>query len=268
MKKELIVTAHDVGLCHSVNLGIQYALKHPDNIFTELSLLPNAPGSKEAGNLFRDADISINLCITLTNYRPLLKTHKTLVDANGYFKKADVSTWDFSAIDSYNETEIRSEIDAQWDWFIENVGRKPSALVTQKGEHGDPKILFPFIEKAKKEDVPIRSPYWKWQSNYAAQAYVAEEGLRCTNNMIIGCADWKGKYGKDLERDIEDIIELIETKDGITELFIFCGFVDAELFNLSTVSWQRGQYLHILKYRAEILRKLKERFELVDYSYL
>ena len=64
--------------------------------------------------------------------------------------KAETLAWDFSCIDKYSEEEIRREIDAQWDWFVKS-GQKPSGLVSQKGEHGDPKILLPFIEKAKKK---------------------------------------------------------------------------------------------------------------------
>jgi len=265
-RKKLIVTAHDVGITHSVNLGIKYALNHPDNIFSELSLLVNAPGSEEAAKMFKDSDIPIDLCIVLTNYKPILKTHKTLVDKNGNFKRADTLEWDFSCIDSFSEEEIKKEIDAQWDWFIDNLGRKPSALTAQKGEHGDPKVLIPFVEKAKKENVPIRAPYWKWKSNYAAHAYVVEEGVKHTNNIIIGCFDWKGRFGMDIEEDLDKIIDTINSNVGITELFVFCGFVDEEIFDLSSVSWQRGQYLHILKYKTEILRKLKDSFDLISYS--
>src|SRR3989344_2404008 len=100
MKNKLIVTAHDFGLTHSGNLGVLYAINHPENIFTEYSLLPNAPGSMEAV--------------------------KTMVDKNGNFLDADATTWDFSCIDNFNDDEIITEIDAQYDWFVKNVGRKPS----------------------------------------------------------------------------------------------------------------------------------------------
>lgn len=266
MKKKLIITAHDVGISHSMNTGIIYALNHPDNIFTELSLLPNAPGSKEAAHMLRKVTIPINLCCVFTKFRPILKTHKTLTDKQGVFLKANTDTWDFSCIDSYADNEIKKELDAQWNWFIDNVGKKPSALTTQKGEHGDPKILLPFVEKAKKENVPIRAPYWKWQSNYAAHSFVNEEGVKHTDNIIIGISDWRGRFGMDIETDIDKIIETIEKKNGITELFIFCGFVDEELFNMTSVSWQRGQYLHILNYKPEILRTIKKRFDLISYK--
>ncbi len=265
MKKKVIITAHDVGMSHSINSGIKYALSSEDNIFTELSLLPNAPGSDEAAELFKESDLPIHLCVTLTNYKPLSENLKTMVDKDGHFKSVDVGEWDFSSIDEFSEAEIRKEIDAQWDWFVRHVGKKPSAMVTQKGEHGDPKILIPFVEKARKEGVPIRSPYWKWKSNYAAQAYVEEEELKQTKNMIIACRSWKGRYGMDLN-DIEGIIDKVNQNEGVTEIFVFCGFVDQELYELSSVNWQRGQYLHILKYQPEILRKLKEEFELIGYG--
>ncbi len=267
MKKgRIIVTAHDVGLSHSVNIGVKYAISQKENIFTELSLLLNAPGSNEAAKIFKNYNIPINLCLVFSKFKPLFKNAKTLITSNGNLKKVDVETWDFSCIDDFDPKELENEINAQWDLFIKHVGRKPSALVSQKSEHGDPKILIPFVKKAKKENVPIRTPYWKWKRNYAAESYVVEQGLKSVNNIIICCRDWKGRFGKDLEEDLEEIKKTVCKNKGPTEILLFCGFVDEETYKLSSLTWQRGQYLNILKYNPSILLNLKEEFELISYA--
>ena len=263
-KKKLITTAHDFGLSGSVNEGILYAINHKNNIIKEYSLLPNAPYSKQGAEIAKEyKELSVDLCIVLNNYEPLLTNHKTLVGSNGDFIKGDTSTWNFEVLDKFDEKEITREIHAQYEWFLKNVGRKPSALVTQKSEHGDPKILIPLADLAKKENLPIRTPAWKWFTNYAAQSYVEEQGIKHTSKVFVGCYDWKGRFGLDIEKDLD---QLFNEAEGISELLIFCGFADEELFKLSSVNWQRGQYLNMLERKNEILLRFKEKFDLISYK--
>ncbi len=262
-KNKLIVTAHDFGLCNSVNKGIVLALEHPNNIITEVSLLPNAPGSKEAARIARDLKISVCLCVNLTTFKPLSTTVPSMVDKNGIFLKVDVGTWNFSSFDSYTEKDVALEIDAQWMWFVENVGRKPTAIVTRKSEFGDPKVLLPLIKKAKKESVPVRTPVWMWKENYGAQSYAKQEGIKLTQHIFIGLKDWCGRFGYDLEKGIDALIKDINSAKGLSELLVFPGFVDEELFKLSIINWQRGQFLQILN-KPEIIKKIKDNFELIS----
>lgn len=266
MKKKLIVTGHDFGLCHSVNKGVVYALNHPNNILTELALVVNAPGSLEAAQIARSLDISISLNFNITSLKPLSSGLKTLVDKDNNFYKPDLHTWDFSFLDRVDDGEIAKELDAQWDWFIEKVGRKPSAILSRKGEHGDPKVLMKVVEKARKEGVAIRTPAWMWKENYAAQSFVEDSGIKCSQNIFIGIVDWQGRFGYDLETDLDKLIGDINGKEGVSELFIFVGFVDGELRSLSpTVNWQRGQYLQILD-KPHVTNKIKESLELINYK--
>ncbi|GAB4139898.1 MAG: hypothetical protein Fur0024_0630 [Patescibacteria group bacterium] len=267
MKKKLIVTAHDFGFTHSVNEGILFALNHPQNIFTELSLLAVAPGSTEGARIAREnPQISTHLCISLMQdkFKPITKP-KTLVDRNGYFFKGATDTWDFSAIDNFDDKEVRDEVFAQYEWFVKNVGRKPSAIVSQKSEHGDPKILIHVSELAKKENLPVRTPLWKWKPNYGAETFIDSEGLKHTSSCFVGLLDWKGRFGYDLEADLDKLIEDINLKNGVSEVFIFCGFVDEETINLSSVNWQRGQILNIMERKPHIIQKIRENFDLISY---
>ena len=267
--KKLIITLHDFGISKSVNDGVLYAIKHPNNIATQYSLLPHAPGSELGAQIAKEnPDLSFDLCVALTSFNPIGKSYKTLVDKNNQFLKPDTVTWDFSIIDNFDPKEVEEEISLQYEWFLGHVGRKPTALTTQKSEHGDPKILIPLADLAKKEGLPIRTPAWKWFSNYAAQSYVVDLGLKHTQNVFIGCLDWRGRYGYDLETDLDKLVSDIKATDGVSELLIFCGFVDEELFNISSVTWQRGQYLDIIERKMPIVERFRKEFELVDYRNL
>ena len=267
-KQKLIITIHDFGLTHAVNQGIFDAFADPNNIATNVSLLVTTPGREEASNFAKQhPEISIDLCISLTRNKPCLRTHKTLIDKNGNFKQANTTKWDFSILDEYDPKEIAMEINAQYNWFIKNVGRKPNALTTQRSEHGDPKILMPLVDLAKKENLPIRTPAWEWLTNYMAKQYVLDNKVQTTDLVIVGIKDWRGKFGFDLDTEMDKLIKKLKSvNDGIAELLLFVGYTDEELFEYSSVTWQRGQYLDILYRRPQILNKLKNEFDLISYK--
>lgn len=267
MKQQLIVTAHDFGLCASVNDGIRYVLEHKNNFVTELALLVNAPGSEEAARMAKETDMSVSLCLNLTTFHPIAKEVPSLVDAKGKFLRVDVETWDFHVIDQYHEDDIRKEIDAQVEWFIKYVGRKPSALLSRKNEHGDPKILIPFVEKAKDLGIPVRTPVWKWKENYGAQSYVVQEGVPSTSSVCLAYLGWKGPNAYDLEKDVDRFIDEFSKRKGTSELLVLTGFVDEELFQLSSVNWQRSQIFSILD-RDDVIDKIRSNFDLVSYRSL
>ena len=268
--KKLIITIHDFGLTNSVNQGVFDALANPANLVTNLSLLVTTPGFKSAAEFVKSGKvpehISVDLCVSLTRNKPCLSTHKTLVDKNGFFKRANTLKWDFSIIDTYDEEEIKAEIRAQLECFVKATGRYPDALTTQRSEHGDPKILIPMVELAKELKIPLRTPAWRWLQNYAAKQYVLDNKVPTTDLVVVGVKDWKGKYGYDLDDDLDVLIEKLKSAENIAELLIFVGYVDKELFEYSSVTYQRAQYLDILHRRIEKLNKFKQEFELISYK--
>ena len=263
--KKLITVIHDYGLCESVNKGIEYVLEHKNNIISDVSLLVNASASKKAADYIRKNNLSACLNINLTTFKPLAEKVRSLVDKDGNFKGVDASTWDFSAIGSFEEKEIEREINAQYEWFIKHIGAKPKALLSRKNEFGDPKILIPVVELAKRENLPLRAPVWMWKENYGAQSYVEQSGVKSTKHVFIGLKDWKGRFGYDPARDLDTLIVDIKEKKGISELLFFAGFVDEELFNISSVNWQRGQFIQLIE-RGYLTKKIKSNFELISYS--
>lgn len=270
MKKQVIITGHDLGYSGAINQGYEYALTKLPKVFSELSLLPNSPYSAKAAEIAKASNISTHLAFSFTNRHFIsLSGGKSLVDKAGHLHKVpNVTTWDFSIIDTFDPADIEAEIYAQYEWFLKHMGQKPSALVTQKGEHGDPKILEPMIKLAKAENLPMRAPLWKWQANYGAQSLVESEGIKTTSHFLVCFKDWQKSSGYDLEHDLDKIVTQINSQRGVSELAFFCGFCDVELFDMTSVSWQRGQLLNILKRKYHLIERLYREFDVITYSNL
>lgn len=268
MKKKLIITIHDFGISHSVNKGLIYAASHKNNIARQISIIATTVGSDNAVTVAKKYldEFPLGLNIALTVGKPLIKNHKTLVDTEGKFYKPDLEKWDFTIFDTFDQEEIKREIDAQYTWFLEKFNKKPNVLCTPKSEHGDPKVLIPFVDKAKEEGLPIRTPAWEWYENYAAQAYVKDMGVTCNDKIILTSIDWGGRFGFDLETQLDALIDEVNSTDGIVEILVFCGFMDQELMDVSSMTWQRGHYLNILERRGDIIDRIKEEFEIISYN--
>jgi len=268
MKRQIILTGHDLGFSKSVNDGYDYATKKLPKSFSELSILPNSKYSLDAVKIAKDSGLSVNLSIGLIN-RHLFSLSKSpsLTDSSNHFNSVNnYKSWDFSIIDSFADDDIEKEIKAQYQWFLDNFGHKPSALVTQKGEHGDPKILEPLIRLAKSENLPMRAPLWKWQTNYGAQSLVESEGIKTTSQFLVSFKDWQNGSGYDLETDIDKIIDKINEVDGISEIALLAGFCDQELLDMTSVSWQRSQILNIIKRKYHIIERLYQEFDVITYG--
>jgi len=268
MKPQVILTGHDLGHSQAVNIGFEYALTKLPKVFSELSLLPNSPYSVDGAKIAKESSISTHLsfCFTTSRFKALTGI-SSLTDSQGYLHSVpNVDTWDFSVIDTFDPVDITKEIEAQYEWFLKHVGKKPSALVTQKGEHGDPKILEPLIKLAKAENLPMRAPLWNWQANYGAQSLVESEGIKTTSQFLVCFKDWQKSSGYDLELDFERIVSKVKAHQGVSELALFCGFCDQELFDTTSVSWQRGQLLNILKRKYYLIERLYDEFEIITYA--
>lgn len=268
MKKQIIITGHDLGYSRAVNEGFAHIVSHPQKLFSEISILPNAGESQTAVKIAKDSGLSINLAISLANARlKVLSQAPSLIGADGNLKNSpNVKTWDFSIIDTYTDEDIEKEIHAQYDWFLKHFGHKPSALVTQKGEHGDPKILEPMIKLAKKESLPMRAPLWRWKTNYGAQSLVEFEGIKTTGSIFVCFKDWQNWSGYDLETDLEELIKNIHKSKGVSEILFLPGFCDQELFDMTSISWQRGQIISILKRKYHLIERLYSEFDVISYQ--
>lgn len=95
--KKLIVNADDFGYCEAVNYGIIKGFR--DGIIRSTTLMCNMPGFDHACSLARqNPSLKIGIHLTLTCYKPLLTTHKTLVKEDGYFDSKNISSFDLEEI--------------------------------------------------------------------------------------------------------------------------------------------------------------------------
>ena len=126
--KALIVNGDDFGASRGINRGILEA--HLHGILTSTSLLVNAPGSEEAGELRQRAPgMSIGL-------------HADLEDRAG------------RAIDS--ALGLRRELDDQLRRFQELTGRLPTHLDAHHNVHREPGLLPGFLDFAREHGLPLR----------------------------------------------------------------------------------------------------------------
>lgn len=100
----------------------------------------------------------------------------------------------------------------------------------------------------------------------ACQSLVESEGISSTSQFIVCFKDWQQSSGYDLETDLEQIITKVNSQAGVSELALFCGFCDQELLDMTSVSWQRGQLLNILKRKYHLIERLYREFEIITYS--
>ena len=71
-----------------------------------------------------------------------------------------------------------------------------------------------------------------------------------------------------MEEDTEQVIDTIKKSLGVTEILVLTGFVDQELVKMSSVSWQRGEYLNLLVRRPKILEQFRTSFDFISYQEL
>lgn len=147
--KKLIINADDFGFCPSVNYGILYAFQH--GIVSSTSMMANMPGFDHAVSLAKQVpDLSIGVHLTMTAHKPILQTHKTMCDKQGFFDKQHK--------DAYDLDEIYLEFKAQ----IEKVKAAGIAITHLDSHHHVHTLerLRPVMERLLKEyDLPVRGGF-------------------------------------------------------------------------------------------------------------
>lgn len=147
--RQIIVNADDFGLSEAVNFGIIKAYKQ--GIVTSTTIMANMPAFEHAVFLAKSyPNLAIGVHLTLTAHKPLLKTHKTLVDQVGYFNRHKLSL--------YNEEEAFQELCAQIDKVVA-TGLVIDHLDSHHHIH-TLKVLKPLITRiVDKYKLPIRGGF-------------------------------------------------------------------------------------------------------------
>ncbi|MGL5717489.1 MAG: chitin disaccharide deacetylase [Paraclostridium sp.] len=157
---KLIVNADDFGYCEGVNKGIVSA--HKNGVVKSCTIMTGMPGFEQAVELLKEnPELGCGVHMTLSCYKPVLDTHKTLVDENGYFFKRITA-------DKSKEIDL-DELYVEWCAQIEkakNAGIEITHLDSHHHVH-TLEIFRPVVEKIlQKYDLPIRGGF-EYELDYA-----------------------------------------------------------------------------------------------------
>lgn len=150
---KLIINADDFGYCDSVNKAIISA--HKEGVITSCTIMTGMPGFEEGVKLLQEnPTLSCGVHMTLTCYKPVLNTHKTIVDENGYFYRR-MSPEILEQIDT---EEIYLEFCAQIDKAIAH-GIDISHLDSHHHVHTMPMLKDVIKRITDKYKLPIRGGF-------------------------------------------------------------------------------------------------------------
>lgn len=218
MSKALIVNADDFGFSEAVNYGILKGFE--EGIVTSTTIMANMPGFDHAVKLYQNHEgLCVGVHLNLTCYKPLLKTHKTLVDENGYFRKQ-------GEIDVYDEEEMYQELCTQIERTLE-AGISIDHLDSHHHIHTTEK-LKPVIDRLyEKYGYPMRG------------GFVYERKIP-QSNLIMDFYD----EGVTLE-EFEQIVK--QLKDGeVYDLMCHPAYVDKFLYKTTSYALKRIEELDLL----------------------
>lgn len=235
---KLIVNSDDFGYCNSVNYGIIDA--HKKGIVTSTTIMANMPGFMHGVELLKEnKDLGCGVHLTLTCHKPVLTTHKTLVDSKGMFHR------------KHNEKTLsKVDLDEVYREFCAQIDKAKKFIdVTHLDSHHHLhtlKILAPIIERLAKEyNLPIRGKFGfseVKQIPFIGTFY----GLSAKPNWFI--------------KNMEEILA-----EDIIEVMCHCAYMDDYIYNNTSYNTYRMKEASVLMSLEvkEIIKKYN--LELVNY---
>lgn len=123
MTTKIIVRADDLGYSEAVNLGIAKTVR--EGLINNVGVMVNMPQTQAGLNLLKGTDVCLGLHTVICAGRPLTDPGKlpSITNADGTFRhSADYRT---AKQDFVNLDEVVTEIEAQYQKFVQLVGRDP-----------------------------------------------------------------------------------------------------------------------------------------------
>ncbi|MDV4149573.1 chitin disaccharide deacetylase [Clostridium sp. AL.422] len=151
---KLIINADDFGISKGANYGIIDAYKN--GVVRSASIMAGMPAFDHAVGLLKSCkgleELGCGVHLTLSAYKPVLNTHKTIVDENGFFYKRISEE---TAENKFDLEEVYNEFSAQIQKVI-NSGIEITHLDSHHHVH-TLKVLKPVVEQLlSKYNLPIR----------------------------------------------------------------------------------------------------------------
>lgn len=240
---KMIINADDFGYCRAVNYGIMDA--HLHGVLTSTTLLTNTPGFRHAASLAKECPLlGVGLHLNIALGHPLTKG-STLTGEDGAFIKPG----NLPSSHIYLQEDIQTELEAQYQRFLEVMGKKPTHLDSHLfTTDSNPVMADAARTLAEKYRLPLRNhdiPGFPHVDFIQFRTYHGEPGL---------------SYVYDHMDDI--------SSRPYVELMSHPAYVDSYLLQSSSYNLQRLAELDFL-----VSRKTKEVFEsysveLINYSQL
>lgn len=242
---KIIVNADDFGLSEAVNYGIISAYKN--GIVRSTTIMPGMPAFEHAiGLLKENKGLGCGVHMTLSANRPILNSHKTIVDESGNFYRRITNE---IIEEKFDLDEVYEEFCAQIDKVI-NSGVKIEHLDSHHHVH-TLRSLKPVIERiVGKYQLPIRGGF-EYKIDY---------------DKVIPMIE--SFYSDNVTDDyFENFINEIK-EHKVMDIMCHPAFIDENLVNSTSYVMQRIKEYSILtsKKVEEFLRR--NNIELINYSKL
>lgn len=258
MKTKLINNADDFGYSNAINYGIIDS--YLNGVLTSTTLMAGMPGFEHAVQLAKkNPGLGVGVHLTLTCGKPVLDSHKTLIDENGYFKKLSFYNDESTEVD---EMEVYNEWKAQIE-KIYSAGIKPTHLDSHHHIHTfktNPKIVK---RLAKEYGLPVRN-------SFDDINVLKKDGIKCNDVLINPWTEIEKKIEQsqdkvnDLAQEICRLVEKYKSCDVI-EVMWHPAYLDFKILSESSFAYPR-----VIEAKAILqdclVKYMKENFELCTYQ--
>lgn len=219
---KVIFNGDDFGITKACN----YALVdcYENGVMKSTSMMTNMPGAEHAAKIMKDyPGLSVGIHLSLTVGKPLTEGLKTIVKADGTLNKGILRNHE-----GVDLNEIKTEMEAQFNRFVELTGKLPDHVNSHHGICLVPGADKLVLELAKKHNLPVRRMFTAWEGNYEGCDYVIPKMVHIMKK------DWSDPI---LPEDIINAFskEMLES-DDIYEIAGHPGYVDYELMQFSSLT--------------------------------
>ena len=214
---KLIINADDFGITSGVTYGIYDAIKN--GVVTSTTMMVNTQASSLAAKLIKEnLEMAVGLHFNISIGYPLT-SGKTLLINDKLIRPKDLPENYF-----YDEDELYLELEAQYNRFINLVGRKPTHIDSHLYIHQNIPIVKKVVTRFSEiHDLPVRDIITNYQDVYFEGNFKVKQG----DNL------------KSMTHKFIDILDSCDDRD-IVELMVHPGYIDYTIEHNSSYNYQRN----------------------------
>ena len=245
--KKLIINADDFGYSRAVTYGILDSYKA--GILTSTTMMMNTEATEHAAETAKEnPGLGVGVHLVLTFGKPLLNTHKTIIDEGGNFRKLSIYENGNFEIDL---EEVYKEWRAQIEKFL-SYGLIPTHLDSHHHINSFGKLYEVYLRLAEEYSLPVRNNFPE---------------LRNINSRVKTTDLFHLEYKEALE-NLESISKIFEIYDSV-EVMTHPSYLDKFIMENSSFNMPRLEETAFLtdKNRTKEFRE-SSLFELVTYRKL